>query len=763
MSEKLKAGKENQKKIGVELNKLSESNKSKLAFILAKQKKGEENKNINALLVLKKELFNIKQPGDVDFLKKTIDVSTKFQTENSKLLNKSQKKDLNNYIITLKNLIKAGNYKETYLEEGKVKNTYPKGFITKKQLQTLLDFKPEKEESKEPPKTPPKPPAGAPAQPPAGAPAQPPAEAPEQGVKPKNLVEAFNRIKENKPGAYKDFTEVLGKTTAISIKKNFIKPTKDVKFKGYSKLKASELRKLVDDTIQEYARTEKLDLVLSDIGAPRVEFEKRKEKAEIEKMTESERELMFGKPEEFDIDEYLRKKYNTPRDKQLTEFLLSYDKRDNAVAYKTGRKIPEPGQFTKRNIRDSIDKFFTNNIYIQRLANEIGQRKDTKHFKELDKFGKADTINIALKADVSSDDLDAVLGNQEFKGFLSDVYVQVYGKPPDKPIESVGDYYNLVEDIRKLSASKDYNRLARIGADIIKYDRIVKDYETELTKLINKNVNTPAEVRVLPEGVKTRAVEEELLTDLDKYNKLAEELATETKKPQDEQDGDEIRRLKEEMKKYQAGAKKEKAKKVARDTRAATATRRKGAVRPHFKNVTEKAVAAAISETPQEQIADIKNWYIFDLPEYSTGVGNKVENPFVLQNTMRDRFMVSDTNAFTHLDSYLLHEGIEERKDFYKEHSDLSSGGISRGLLDVKYDETEQEFLQKFNSGSNGLFTQDQSKKEVSDFQNIYQTPARYIDGRGKPPQFTNNRGITHNDKVWIDNLNIFYKGAEVE
>lgn len=755
MSEKLKAGKENQKKINENLDKLSDSDKNKLRFILASKKKGQENKNINALLVLKKELFNIKQPGDIDFLKKTIAVSTKFQKENTKLLNQSQKNDLNNYIITLKNIVKSGKFEDTYIDEGKVKNTYPKGFITKKQLQTLLDFKPEKEESKEPPKTPPKPPAGAPA--------QPPAEAPEQGEKPKTISQAFDRIKENKPGAYKDFTDLIGTSTGAKIKQFLSTFRAQLNVKGYSKMKVAELKKLSDDAVQEYARTEKLDLVLSDIGAPRVEFQKKREKAEIEKMTESERELMFGKPEEFDIDEYLRKKYNTPRDKQLTEFLLSYDKRDNAVAYKSGRKIPEPSQFTKRNIRDTIDKFFTNNIYIQRLAKEIVQRKDTKHFKELDKFGKADTINIALKADVSSDDLDAVLGNQEFKGFLSDVYVQVYGKPPDKPIESVGDYYNLVEDIRKLSSGKDYNRLARIGADIIKYDRIVKDYETELTKLINKNVNKPAEVRVLPEGVKVKAVEEELLTDLDKYNKLAEELATETKKPQDEQDEDEIRRLKEEMKKYEAGAKKEKAKKVARDTRSATATRRKGAVRPHFKNVTEKAVASAISETPQEQIQDIKNWYIFDLPEYSTGVGNKVENPFVLQNTMRERFMVSDTNAFTHLDSYLLHEGIEERKDFYKEHSDLSSGGISRGLLDIKYDETEQEFLQKFNSGSNGLFTQDQSKKEVSDFQNIYQTPARYIDGRGKPPQFTNNRGITHNDKVWIDNLNIFYKGAEVE
>lgn len=750
MSEKLKAGKANQNTIKDYINKLDDFDKS----LLTKINKAKTGDNLEAIKELKKQT-TIKK-NDMTVITKHIKVVEKFQKDNVKRFNTKQVSNVNNYLITLKNIAQQRDYNSTFMGvEGKVVSTYPKGFITKAGQKEIEKYKPQQEEQE--------PPAGAPETPPAGAPKTPPAGAPEQGEKPKTIGLAFNRIKENKPGAYKDFTDLLGTSTGTKIKQFLSTFRTQLNVKGYSKMKVAELKKLSDDAVQEYARAEKLDLVLSDIGAPRVEFEKRKEKAEIEKMTEEERELMFGKPEEFDIDEYLRKKYNTPRDKQLTEFLLSYDKRDNAVAYKSGRKIPEPGQFTKRNIRDSIDKFFTNNIYIQRLANEIGQRKDTKNFKELDKFGKADTINIALKADVSSDDLDAVLGNPEFKGFLSDVYVQVYGKPPDKPIESVGDYYNLVEDIRKLSASKDYKRLARIGADIIKYDRIVKDYETELTKLINKNVNTPADVRVLPEGVKTRAVEEELLTDLDKYNKLAEELATETKKPQDEQDEDEIRKLKEEMKKYEAGAKKEKAKKVARDTRSATATRKKGAVRPHFPNTTEKAVAAAISETPEQQIQDIKNFYIFDLPEYSTGVGSKIGNPLVKQNTMRERFLISDTNAFTHLDSYLLHEGIMENKNFYKEHSELSSGGISRGLLDVKYDETEQEFLQKFNSGSNGLFTQDQSKKEVSDFQNIYQTPARYIDGRGKPPQFTNNRGITHNDKVWIDNLNIFYKGAEVE
>ena len=547
MSEKLKAGKENQKKIREELNKLSGSDKNKLEFILSTKK----NQNINALYLLKKDLKLLSQKDDKDFLKKAEKVATKFQTDNSKFLNKNQKTNLNNYIITLKNLFKSGSFKDTYyIDEGKVINIYPKGFITNKQYETLKKYVPPKTEQDDPSFKP----KQQPQQPPPPAPVPPPA-----GATPNKLIEAFNKIKENKPGAYKDFTELLGKTSANSIKKNFIKPTKDdIKFKGYSKLKASELRKLVDDTIQEYARIEKLDLVLSDIGAPRVEYEKEKEKKEIKKMTPEERELMFGKPEEFDIDEYIRKKYNYPRDKQITDFILSYDKRNNVVNYKSGRKIPEPSQYTKRNIRNTLDNLLTSRIYLKRLDKEINARKGTKTFEEFGKFGKADIINQSMKSDVSASDIDAVLQDKDFSAFLASVYFQVYGKLPTKPIESVSDYYNMVEDIRKLTLSKDQQRLARIGGDIVKYNRILEGEENELIKLINKEVNKPAEVRVLPEGVKIKAVEEELLTDLDKYNKLAEELAAETKKPEDEQDPDEIKRIKEEMKKYEAGAKKEK-------------------------------------------------------------------------------------------------------------------------------------------------------------------------------------------------------------
>jgi len=742
------SGKEKQKTIKDNINKLDDLSKSLLNKIIT----GKTSDNLKAIKELKKQATLKK--GDIDIITKHIKVVEEFQKDNVKLFNKNQVSNVNNYLITLKNIASQKGYNIEYTQEGKVINTYPKGFLSQTQQKEIEDYNPQ------PSPAPPSPEPGPPApQPPA---IEGPKTKKSPPEKPKTLSEAFNRIKANTPGSYKDFTELLGKTTAIAIKKNFIKVVKDINVKGYSKLKVGELRKTVDDAVQQYARTEKLENIVSEIEQPKVEFEREKEKKEIAKMTPEERELMFGKPEEFDIDEYIRKKYNYPRDKVITDFLLSYDKRDNAVAYKTGRKIPEPGQFTKRNIRNTIDNFFTNNIYIQRLAKEIKNRQDEKGFRSLDKYNKAETINKALKADVSSDDLDIVLKNQEFNDFLSDIYVQVYGKKPDKPIESVNDYYNLVEDIRKLSATDDYNKLARIGADIVKYNRIVEGSEKELVKLINQEVNKPPEVRALPEGVKIKAVEEELLSDLDRYNKLAEELASETKKPEQEQDADRIKQIKEDMSKYSEGAKKQKASKAAKDVRAAKATARTGAVRPHFKNPTEKAVAAAIGETPQEQIADIKNWYIFDLPEYSTGVGNKIENPLVKQNDIRDRFMVSGTDIYTHLDSYLLDEGIMENKNFYKEHTALSSGGISRGLLDIKYDETEQEFLQKFNSGNNGLFDQDQSKKEISDFKNIYQKPGRFITG-DQPLQYTNNRGITHNDKVWIDNLNIFYKGAEVE
>ena len=109
-----------------------------------------------------------------------------------------------------------------------------------------------------------------------------------------------------------------------------------------------------------------------------------------------------------------------------------------------------------------------------------------------------------------------------------------------------------------------------------------------------------------------------------------------------------------------------------------------------------------------------------------------------------------------------LAEGVDGRKDFYKENNVLTSQGVRDGLNEIYYEETEEQFLQRFNKGTNALFSQDQTPFEKNDFQNIYQTPARFHKGGYTQPQFINNNGIVHNNDLWINNPNYFYKGAEV-
>jgi hypothetical protein len=107
-------------------------------------------------------------------------------------------------------------------------------------------------------------------------------------------------------------------------------------------------------------------------------------------------------------------------------------------------------------------------------------------------------------------------------------------------------------------------------------------------------------------------------------------------------------------------------------------------------------------------------------------------------------------------------EGVDGRKDFYKESNILTSQGVKDGLTEIYYEETEEQFLQRFNKGTNALFSQYQTPVEANDFQNIYQTPARFFKGGYTQPQLINNNGIVHNNDLWINNPNYFYKGAVV-
>jgi hypothetical protein len=224
----------------------------------------------------------------------------------------------------------------------------------------------------------------------------------------------------------------------------------------------------------------------------------------------------------------------------------------------------------------------------------------------------------------------------------------------------------------------------------------------------------------------------------------------------------EIRDVKKQIEEYEEGAKKIAKEILEKERRSVTATKRTGLLGPHLANDTTKAVKEQLDKTPEQQIKDISNWYIFDVPTSSTGQGTKIDNPLVAQNVMREKMLLDGATLFTSLSNYTLQEGPFERQDFFHQHPELTKAGIGRGMFEVETEQTKEQFLEKFNDGNNGLFSQDQTREEVSDFQNIYQKPARLIGGADYKLDFTNNRGIKHTDKVWLSNLNLFFDNAPI-
>ena len=232
--------------------------------------------------------------------------------------------------------------------------------------------------------------------------------------------------------------------------------------------------------------------------------------------------------------------------------------------------------------------------------------------------------------------------------------------------------------------------------------------------------------------------------------------------PDEQQHMNEIRDAKKQIEEYEEGAKKIAKEILEKERRSVTATQRTGLLGPHLANDTTKAVKEQLDKTPEQQIKDISNWYIFDVPSDSTGQGTKIDNPLVAQNEMREKMLLDGATLFTSLSNYTLQEGPFERQDFFHQHPELTRAGIGRGIFEVETEQTKEQFLEKFNDGNNGLFSQDQTREEVSDFQNIYQKPARMIGGADYNFDFTNNRGIKHTDKVWLSNLNLFFDNAPI-
>jgi len=682
--------------------------------------------------------------NDAVIIKAKIDNVEEFYNKNVKEMTGQQQRRLQNYIASLNNVFYAKSFSKTFIDaDGNVKDT----FVGVRKT-TIKE--------------------------------------PQTGAS-DEVKEIFDLILANKPNTLNEISDRILKLKMKELKQfsREIRTRYGDRVPYSNKIKPALQQDIFDYIKNTLIPKEKLTQLEADIstaekaGEMGEEYEKVKEKIEkVEKgeaeelnlenpvqeeiYDEIEMQKLLGDP--FDINDYIKNKLTIDRDKQITEFLLTYDTNDKSVKYVKSPILPQ--NYSKKSIRDTFDKILLNNIYIDRLKSAIMDADRMSSYKQMGGQDRARYINDRIQNDITPADLTRALQDPEIIGFFNQIQGVLGVAPSDPTIQS---YHELSESIRGLKHSDDKARLADIAKNIIRYSRIYDDKEKQLENEINTRVNVPkGDVPILPEGVKIkRAEEEEIMSDLDKYNAIMKEVAEMKKKPPSARTPLEEQQIKDTIhmaEAYKEGAKKEKAQKTKKDLKTATATKRSGSLRPHFTIPNEKQVQNAISETPQEQIQDIKNWYIFDLPNYSTGVGNKLENPLVKQNTQREWNMVSGTDIFTNTIPFLLTDGVDERKDFGNANiSQLSRKGIDIGLQNIKWDETEEQFLQRFNSGSNGLFDQDQTKEEVSDFKPIYQKPARYIEGSDNAPQFTNNNGMTHNNKQWIDNLNLFYKGATIE
>lgn len=606
------------------------------------------------------------------------------------------------------------------------------------------------------------------------------------------LQKAFADLQSDEPDAYRAFLDVLAlapeKNRKVT-KAHLLELKPELTFVGNKQTRVKDLIERVKESIGEYAKDENLQQVRKDWEATQAKGIKeeiaRKGKTG-EELTEVEKEIqkqqaeveLMGEGEEFDIDKFILEKFKKNKNEQIAEQFLQHNPATDTVAFRkldfTPKRIKRTGY---SSVQDAIIKSITELAYLNQYNDEFNKAKDTEEFRQKSTKARQQYLNDRIRHEVTKEGIDEIVKVNPF-------YTAFYNYVTGSSKKSV-DLHNINEAVRGLKKVPEAGLLV-IKNEMEKFNKgVIKD-ASDFFAEAESIINSPPDISKLPPKVKPSMVKpEDILTPLDRYNKQKEELL---KKMKDEDFEklkmkknmgtatageltklEDIQRSQEALKKLEPEAKKEQAKKSSAISKRTTATKRSGKVRPHFLNPTQKAVEDAIGETVEEQIKDIKNWYIFDLPEYSTGVGNRYENPLVKQNEQRDMMLVDGTDIFSGQTTYLLSEGVEERKDFYmSSRPALTKESIGRGLFEVEVDETEEQFLQRFNEGSNGLFSQDITKKEVSDFKNIYQTPPDHIINDNKNTgekhefEFTNNRGIKHTDKIWINNLNLFYDNAPI-
>jgi len=512
-------------------------------------------------------------------------------------------------------------------------------------------------------------------------------------------------------------------------------PKKDRKGFYYNLLKDEDFNKISDI------------FHTSSLEDPQTEIQKRKEiervKAEVEK----------GSPEGVEV----HLTGDTPT------MFVSKQFKENAES-EAAKLIATPKGEIKLEIKETKAQPNYNIESVKHIINSVVQKN--RQLKIIDELSK----DQAFRASSTPDRIHKIKTKFSKKPYIK-TELQTAFNEIKKHGPSLGQLINLKGSLTPTNVNKAIQKIPILSdedqsslSDFIKYfnDDIKKSIETDFNSESSKIVHAPMDIRGLPPGVKMRPVDpkEELEKTQDAQIKVLdarEEIKTKTKAFNEAKTQDEKRQLLTEINEAKETLASENIKiksKKKQDAAKTSAAKRVGAIRPHFKNPTEKNVQEAIGETPEQQILDFKNWHVFDYPEDQTGQGTSKTNPLIKQNDARTSFNGKGSIFDEFNESYDITEGIFERKDFYKERSRLTKPGVARGLNKAKVLSEEAQFLQKFNKDNNGLFNTDQTKKEQNKFYDIYQTPANFFEGTLYPLSETTNSSIFVSD--FTKNLKYF-------
>lgn len=517
-----------------------------------------------------------------------------------------------------------------------------------------------------------------------------------------------------------------------------------IKFKdGINKAKLTELKEsLKDITIDKYKN---LFLTYPSIGKSELELEKEK-RIEALKEPITEEEIKSARDIELTgstIDEYISKEFKEKDDRVKVDRLMQNKKGEISYDMPKIKKATNKEEIIK-NILEIIGDVAQKNLMVRNI----------EAIKNLEKFRigvpaqrKKVLMDSIGEVKYSPKDLERSIKdiNDNMKLF-SRIQKIIYGEERKLDIESINKDIQAIQYL-------DKNKSDKISALIDVFNRrAIPEYVKQMNEYFSKTVNARADVRVLPPSVEIKPVAEKKIDDLERHteiNKKLKELeaSREGKTPEQLSAIDaEEKILKEQLKSVSHGANKILKQKAERGSQIKAASKRVGQLRPHLRNPTETAVQNEIGKTPEQQIKDFKNWYIFDIPKDYTGVGSSYNNPLVKQNEMLESFRNEGTIYKDYNTHYAVVSGIFDDPKFYVEHAVLRKDAVDREFREIRYMTEEEEFLQKFNKNDNGFFTQDITLKEKNKWQPIYQTPGNSINGTLYPFEQPVNPSIYMSD-----------------